>query len=85
MYYGAPKQGAQRWHWGNAAPNSHSDVGDPVLDAKTTWTASQQRELYDAAWFILKGHGVNSDTTNYWLAMELVDKIASFRDGQRDE
>lgn len=84
MYYGNAPQGAQRWHWGNAAPNSFSSTGDGSVKTQTAWTAGEQQELYDTAWLILKQHSVVGDTITYVLAMELADKIAALRDRQKE-
>jgi len=47
-------------------------------------TVNEQRELHDAAWLILKRHGVVSDTTTYALATELADSITCMRDRQKE-
>ena len=84
MYYGDAPQGAQRWHWGNAAPNSFSSTGDGAHRAETVWSVKEQQELFDTTWLILKNHGVVADCITYQLAMELADKIAALRDRQKE-
>lgn len=88
MYYGnarqSARQSAQRWHWGNFAPNSYSSTGDGTVETRANWTVGEQQELYDTAWLVLKAHNVVGDTIIYVLAMELADKIAALRDRQKE-
>lgn len=70
-----------RWHWGGS-PN-HWWTRAAHYEWEAIVTVGEQQELYDAAWLILKAHGVVSDTTDYALATQLADKLTALRDRQR--
>ena len=74
----------RHWHWGREYPNSWRRGVHVHYHWRASVTVNEQRELHDAAWLILKRHGVVSDTTTYALATELADSITCMRDRQKE-
>lgn len=72
------------WHWGGDYPNSWRRGRHVCYQWRANVTVKEQRELHDAAWLILKRHGVVADATTYALATELADSLASLRDRQKE-